>query len=450
MPNFKHKIVIAGAGLSGLTAGLKLLQLGYSNITFVEATDGPGGRVKTEFIDGFTLNTGGHHFFTGYTAAEEFLDFDSLKLKNYDHGALIIRHNRLKKVVQPFNKSSFAYGLLLSDFGKFKDKINFIRKRIELGYMDEQKLFEKFEIKSSSLLKKKRFSTKIVNDFFKPVFSAFFKEEELTTSRRMLDFYLKLLSESRMCIPEKGIAEIPKQLASNFNESSFIYNQKVVGFEDHKVQLESGESIEADLLIVATEQIGLYNKFKKEPQKTNFRSTTCVYFSADSKPFSDALICVSAKNPKLVNNISVLTNISKAYAPKGKELICVTLNGFATIDDLQLVNEIKSELKSVFPGKIENWNLIKVYRHEYAIPNQDFVLGSKRYGELRLGKNLYACGDHMVYGNMNGAMKTGKLVAELIHRDLNSENHNEIKKRYSNVFGTPGNLNTEEENATQS
>jgi hypothetical protein len=56
----------------------------------------------------------------------------------------------------------------------------------------------------------------------------------------------------------------------------------------------------------------------------------------------------------------------------------------------------------------------------------------------------------MVYGNMNGAMKTGKLVAELIHRDLNSENHNEIKKRYSNVFGTPGNLNTEEENATQS
>lgn len=45
----QEKIVIIGAGLSGISAASKLLEHGYTNITILEAENRIGGRIWTEF-----------------------------------------------------------------------------------------------------------------------------------------------------------------------------------------------------------------------------------------------------------------------------------------------------------------------------------------------------------------------------------------------------------------
>lgn len=55
----------------------------------LEAGDGVGGRVRTDVVDGYLLDRGFQVFLTGYPAAREEIDFDSLQLKPFYAGALI-------------------------------------------------------------------------------------------------------------------------------------------------------------------------------------------------------------------------------------------------------------------------------------------------------------------------------------------------------------------------
>lgn len=434
MADYSHKIVIAGAGVAGLSAGVYLKRLGYTNITFIEASDRVGGRMKTEKIDGYTLDKGFHVFFTAYPYAAELLDYNQLNLKYFDSGALILKEDHLLKMVDPFHHPFSSFQAFFSRIGRWGDKVKLIKRRMEVKAMNENQIFEKFEVKTSSILKKKRFSTRIINNFFKPLFSAIFLENELTTSRRIFDYTFKMMMEGKVALPAGGIEAIPQQLASNFDAENFIFNRSVVSFSNKNVLLDNDETIKTDIFIVASDQNSLYLTLKNEPLKRDHHSTTCLYFSADKKPFNEPMVCVNGNDPKLVNNVTVLTNICKDYAPAGKELISVSINGLAKANDKKLEAEVKSELEKTFGRQVNTWKLLKIYRIDYALPNQDYVLGKRQVNELRLGKFAYVCGDHLLYGSMNAAMKTGKMVAETIHKDFNAGHKIEKKKKYDSLF----------------
>lgn len=434
MADFSQKIIIVGAGIAGLSAAIYLREKGYENITFIEESDRPGGRLKTEYIDGYTLNIGFHLYNTAYSYAEELLDTDALNLKYLDQGVLLINEKKLKKILTPLKKHLFIPFFLLSNFGTLNDRIKFVKKRLTLKQMDEDEIFDKYEIKSSSILKKMGFSSKIIESFFRPYFSSIFLEEELITSRRMLDYYLKMNIEGNVGIPSKGIEAIPLQLSSQFSKENFVFNSKVVDYTANKVITENGDEHDFDCLVLTSAQIKLKSNLKNERVKKNYLGSTCLYFSSDKKPYSEPLICINSNNPKLISNITVLTNISKLFAPKGKELISVTLNGFTVADDKVLENEVRKELLNSFGTQIDNWKIIKIYRIEYALQSQEFITGKGRINEMRLESNVYVCGDYLFYGNIDAAVKSGKLVSEIMHKDLNPNHKIVKKKKYSSLF----------------
>ena len=51
------EVTVIGAGLAGLSAALTLQSAGRA-VRVIEASDRVGGRVATDFIDGFTLDRG--------------------------------------------------------------------------------------------------------------------------------------------------------------------------------------------------------------------------------------------------------------------------------------------------------------------------------------------------------------------------------------------------------
>ena len=86
----KSKVTIIGGGLSGLIAALVLEKNGYTPL-ILEATDRPGGRLKTDIINGFQLDHGFQVLLSSYPAAQKYLDYDKLELQYFKSGSHIFR-----------------------------------------------------------------------------------------------------------------------------------------------------------------------------------------------------------------------------------------------------------------------------------------------------------------------------------------------------------------------
>ena len=80
-------VVIIGAGLAGLCCARRLTEAGVS-FQIVESSDGIGGRVRTDEVDGFLLDRGFQVLLTAYREARQILDYSLLDLKAFSPGAL--------------------------------------------------------------------------------------------------------------------------------------------------------------------------------------------------------------------------------------------------------------------------------------------------------------------------------------------------------------------------
>lgn len=109
-----------------------------------------------------------------------------------------------------------------------------------------------------------------------------------------------------------------------------------------------------------------------------------------------------------------MNNIASAYAPEGKNLIGLSVIGKnPASNDEQLAGLIKQELSKWFADAAQ-WQHIKTYHIEYALPNDDKVINHTQPATLKLTDNCFICGDHLLNGSINAAMKTGRLAAEAI------------------------------------
>ena len=75
-------VLIVGAGLSGLACAVTLHEAGIPVQVF-EASDGVGGRVRTDQVDGFLLDRGFQVYLSAYPEAGKLLDLEALNLRTF-------------------------------------------------------------------------------------------------------------------------------------------------------------------------------------------------------------------------------------------------------------------------------------------------------------------------------------------------------------------------------
>jgi phytoene dehydrogenase-like protein len=409
----KPSITIIGAGISGLSVGLHLHREGFS-VKIIEASDRPGGRIKTDSVDGFRLDRGFQVLLTSYPEAQMLLDYKALQLKTFLPGATVLYDGGQFEIADPFRRPSALLATVFAPVGSLKDKINtfvlkqkLIRKSIKGIFLQEQK-------SSLEQLKSYGFSSKMIDRFFKPFFSGIFLENKLETPNRMFDFVMKMFSEGDAALPALGMEEIPKQLASQLPADTFLYNTKVVDIRGNSIFTSTGAEIKSDIIILATEANELVSKLKSNVE-TEYRSVTNVYFQSTVAPSNKAVVILNAsEKEKVVNNLTVMTNVSTAYAPAGKVLISVSCNGILDFEDQELAEKIKKELEPWFGKQVEEWSHLKTYKVKYALPNLTVLKDDLTITDMKINDNLYCCGDHLLNGSINAAMKSGRLLADLI------------------------------------
>jgi protoporphyrinogen oxidase len=413
-----QKVIIVGGGISGLTAAVYLRR---NNVPFelFEATDRVGGKLKTDIDDGYLLDRGFHLFFTAYPEAKLLLDYKSLGFRKIEKGVIIL-HDGKETIVQDQLRGFLNMVNVFSfPFGTFWDKVKLLRFRWKIWGLSYNDIFRKFEIKTSLSLRKLGFSKVLTEKFFKPVLNTIYLENELKTSRRLFEFICKMIASGDVVLPESGIEAIPKQLAAMAGMENIRTNCRVVDIEGSRVILESGEVIVAGKVLLATELSGLAGKFFDEDQSTP-RSVTCLQYEAKTSPFSKPYIAVNAGDNSLISSIVVISDLVPSYSSSGKKLIYVSVNGKMVEGDEKVEAAIRKELTDLIGNKADNWKLLKVHRIENAVSGQVSVLGKRSTKTLKINDKLFICGDHLLYSNVNGAMLSGRLVAEVLIKEFQS------------------------------
>ncbi len=415
MTKKKAGVIIVGAGLAGLTAS-KVLKAAGIPILILEASDTVGGRVRTDEVEGYLLDRGFQVFLTAYPEAQRFLDYEKLDLCKFDPGALILRRDGITHIGDPIRHPRSLVRTLLSPAATFMDKLRMLRLKLSLSGKRIEEIFSEREITTAEYLKRQGFSRTIINQFFMPFMTGIFLEGKLSTSSRMFEFVFKMFSEGDAVIPAKGMGMIPKQLAEGLSADEIIFNQKVSAIQGGSVTTLTGSTYTADFVLIATDPLN--SPVSDTKSISGYHSVTNMYYTAERKPFNKPLIALNTLAVKLVNNIAVMDNISPPYSKNGNALISLSLIGdHSKANQTALQEKVISELKFWYPDAV-NWKHLKTYHIGYALPDDDAVSNEPNHEAMRLDAQCFVCGDHLMNGSINAAMKSGRLAAEAIVQEM--------------------------------
>jgi hypothetical protein len=117
-----------------------------------------------------------------------------------------------------------------------------------------------------------------------------------------------------------------------------------------------------------------------------------------------------------INNLAVMSDVSRAYAPEGRALISISVLGQPTQSDEELTKAIRAQLIRWFGREAASWQHLKTYRIHYAQP--DVVPGPISDRPAKLATGLYVAGDHRHMPSIHFAMLSGRLAAEAVAADV--------------------------------
>lgn len=405
-----RKIYIIGAGISGLTAAFELEKAGYSPVILEEA-DEIGGRLRTDKVDGFLLDRGFQVLLTSYPEAHRYLDYEALDLEIFQPGAVVLKPGDAFIAYDPLRKPLKMLSMAFSEVGSLFDKVRMYQLVQTLKEKHEEEIFSDPEVTTLAYLKRKGFSDKIIDNFFRPFFRGIFLEEELETSSRMFEFLFKMLATGYAAVPAKGMGEIPRQLASKLTSTSIRLKTKVDHIVHNVIHLASGDTITADDILLTIRPHGLVSGF--EEQDPGYRKVTNLYYSLLRSFIAKPMVGLVPGDQFLVNNLVFMTDISKRYSENGRALLSVSIvKDVSGVEDLE--SHVALELEALSGVKAEHFQHIKTYSIPRALPISTNLKYAKPRIHHQLYDHLFLAGDYLLNGSINAAMNAGRSAAEAI------------------------------------
>jgi len=405
------QVLIIGAGLSGLACALKL-QAAEISFLLLEASDAPGGRVRTDVIDGFLLDRGFQVYLDAYPEAGKILDLPALDLRPFSPGALVFHRGKMHRVMDVFRRPGSLIPSALAPIGTFSDKLRVALLKWRTYRSSLAQIATRPDCATLEYLRDFGFSDAMIDVFFRSFYGGIFLERDLRTSSRMFEFTFKMFSAGSATLPARGMGEITRQLAARLPASCLRPYSPVVSLSPGCATLASGEIITAAHIVVATDAATSARLLPGSfPSPVAWRSVTNLYYTSRKSPINEPIIALNGSGVGLVNNVCVLSDVSRAYAPPGQHLISVSVLGLNDLTDLPAV--VIKELAAWFGPEVREWRHLRTDRIEHALPEQ--LPGGVKFPSLMPGVHL--CGDYQTSASIEGAITSGHGTAEslLLH-----------------------------------
>jgi phytoene dehydrogenase-like protein len=408
-------VLIVGGGLAGLCCA-RALQDKAVSFQILEASDGIGGRVRTDEVDGFLLDRGFEVLLTAYPEARRVLDYARLNLKAFSPGAISWYAGRMNKLIDPWRTPGAWREVLRSEFGTLGDKLRIARLRNRLRNSSIEEIFAGPDRSTKEALEAARFSQQMIHRFFRPFLGGILLDGELKSSSRMYEFVFKMISEGDVVLPSRGMGAIPAQLAEKFPADAVRLNTRVEELHENELKLVDGEVLRARAIVVAAEGPSAARLIGEvEPAS---RSVTCFYYAVEEPPVEEPLLFLNGDGAGPVNNFAVVSEVAPSYAPTGKHLVSTSVLGTHKLTDVQLSGFIIAQMKNWFGNVASTWQFLRGYYLTHAQPQQFPGALEPPQRPVRVRPGVYVCGDHRDNASIHGAMVSGRRAAEAVLADF--------------------------------
>jgi len=410
------EILIIGAGLAGLNCARQLAAAGR-DFLLLEKSDEVGGRVRTDRHEGFLLDRGFQVLLSAYPEARRVFSDRELDFQSFYPGSLIFYNQKFHRVADPYRRFMDAVESFLNPIGTPIDKLKVrsMRRAALEGRLKD--LFARNETTSQEYLKRRGFSSSMINRFFKPFLGGIFLENELQTSSRQLEIVFRMFALGDTVVPRLGMGQLTKSLADGLPKESIRLNTEVKSVSSGSVELVDGTCFHPKTIVIATDG-PTCAKWMGEAWDPGSRAARCFYFAADAAPIEEPILALNGSGQGPVNHCCVMSEVSPDYAPSGKSLVSINVVDAAwrNLSDGELEIAIRRQLTEWFgEQEIRNWELLRTYNIPHAQPKRP-GLNVTDFSEnpAPVEPGIYVCGDHVGGVSINGALKSGRLIGRKI------------------------------------
>lgn len=436
----EYDVIIIGAGFTGLTAAMKLVESG-KRILLIESENVPGGLASTfYFKDKTEVEKFYHHWFNNDKFVSKLVD--KLGLKD--------------EVISKSSKTGLYYNKRIWQFSTPLDLLKFsplnIFDRLRLGYL----LIKVKRIKDWRIIEhlsieewlKPICGEKVFNIIWKPLIDSKFSIYAKNISAVWMWKKLVLRGGSRkkgggeeLCYFKGGFGRLAKEM-SNFitkNGGEIKYSEEVLNVHKNKdklISISTNKSIYKGKSFLFTPSLPIINKIinksitKKESSKLlriNYLGNICLVLQLTKSLSNIYWLNVNDPGFPFVGVIEH-TNFESVKNYKGRHI--VYLSRYIAREDIcwklsksEYYEYAIKHLKVMFPNFDKKFVIdYEIWRSPYAQP-----VTEKNYSKLRPKtklslSNLYISTMAQIYPEDRGtnyAMRNGDEIAKKIIKDLN-------------------------------
>jgi len=413
------KVIIVGAGLAGLSCARRLRE---DDIPFLilEADQRIGGRLKTDTIDGFTLNHGFQVLQTAYPEARRVLAYERLGLKPFAPGAIIRIEGRFHKIADPRRHPRDLRSTLTAPIGTIRDRLRMIQLVMNVRRGTPSRIFQKQDMPTMEFLRSKGFSEKMIQRFLKPFFAGVCLDPEIRASSRVFQYIFRIFAEGDVALPSRGMAAIAAQLMDDLPPDRVRTAVRVESIHpEGGVILTSSERIKGSSVVLATEGPETA-RLLGMPESVGSRGELCLYFAASEPPITEPYLILNGDAIGWVNSLTVPSIVAPSYAPSGQHLISVVVIGHLDADDISVESIVRKELAEWFGPEVNDWRHLKTFRIVHALPEQLPPVPDPTLGAAAEKPGIYVCGEYGSVPGIQWALLSGRQAAEEVLKMMSS------------------------------
>ncbi|MEU2630694.1 NAD(P)/FAD-dependent oxidoreductase [Kitasatospora sp. NPDC007106] len=399
-------VVVVGAGLAGLACARDLVAAGLE-VAVLEASDGVGGRMRTDLVRGFRLDRGFQVFNTSYPQVRRRFDLRALRLHPFTAGFVLAGGRGRYRFADPTRRPDLAGDLLPGRLAPFRDVVALGLLSARDMVLPAAVLRRGRDVPTRGALVSAGVSPETVDAVLRPFLAGIFLEDGLETSSRFFHLVWRSLLRGTLCLPEAGIGAVPEQLAAGLPPGTVALESPVAELTDAGVLLEDGTEVPAGRVVVATEAPEAARLLPGLPVPPG-RPVTTVYHAAPVSPLAEPTLLVDTDG-RVLNSV-VLSEVVPGCSGDGRALVATSVLGAAAWEP-----QVRARLAELYRVDTAGWEHLADRRIPYALPAMPAPHPLTR--PAALGGGRFVCGDHRATGSVQGALASGARAAREVLAD---------------------------------